>query len=176
MSYLVDAAPAKSSDAQFDPWAWRSARAPAPEAKPRESRRGRRLLMATFAIALASGAWAARTHGARLWVEPLLRGAGYPWRETGLRVEGVSSRLVAEGSASALVVEGAVENVGNREIAAPVLRLAVRSADGGEIFVWTAHPAKAHLAPGERSRFSSRLEAPPSAGVDVAVALGTKGD
>jgi len=176
---MPHAASLKSSPLGADPWAWRRARAAPPAAtKPRADRRGKLWLCAALALAAGAGAYAAHAQSARIapWVKPILREIGYPWRETRIRVEGVSSRLVAEAHASALVVEGAVENVGNREIDAPALRLAVRSADGDEIFVWTAHPAKTHLLPGERSRFSSRLEAPPSAGVDVAVTLEAKRD
>jgi len=179
MSLLAQAAPRKSSPARVDPWAWRNARAapPAP-ARTRGDLRGKLWLVAAFGLAVGAGAYAADAQSARLapWVRPILRSVGHPWREPKLRVETVSSRLVAEGRASALLVEGALVNVSNHAIDAPALRLAVRSADGAEIFVWTAHVAKTRLGAGEKSRFSSRLEAPPSAGVDVAVALQAKSD
>jgi hypothetical protein len=159
-----------------DPWAWRSARAAPVVAVKRRDLRARLVLSAALAVAV--GVYVAHAQSARLapWVRPILHSVGYPWREAKVRVEGVSSRLVAEGPASALVVDGVVVNVSNRRIDAPALRLAVRAADGAEIFVWTAHAAKAHLSAGERVRFSSRLEAPPSAGVDVAVEIENKGD
>ena len=163
-----------------DPWAWRRqrSRCEQPPAKARGDWRPRLALLAAISLTIGGGAYAAHAQSARIapWVNPILRGVGYPWGVAALKVTAVSSRLVAEGRAQALVVEGEVVNAGAREIDAPILRLAVRSADEAEIFVWTTHPAKTHLAPGERSRFSSRLEAPPSAGVDVAVALGKKGD
>ena len=178
MSQTALAAPLEASHSGGDPWAWRAARTPAAAVQPRAGRRRPWALAAALAFTLGAGGWTAHTHSARLapWVAPILRSIGYPWRTTGLKILSVSSRLTAEGRAPALLVEGEVVNASNREIDAPALRLAVRSADGEEIFVWTAHTAKTHLAPGARSRFSSRLEAPPSAGVDVAVALGTKGD
>jgi hypothetical protein len=179
MSMLLEATPRKPSPASVDPWAWREARATLPAlAASRRNLRGRLGVAAALVVALGAGAYAAHAQSARIapWVRPILRSVGYPWREANLRVETVSSRLVAEGRASALIVEGALVNVSNREIDAPALRLAVRSADGAEIFTWRAHAAKTHLGAGERSRFSSRLEAPPSAGVDVAVALEAKGE
>jgi len=169
LSTLAQAGSQKS----VDPWAWRRARAaPVAPAKPRDLN-AKLITAAALALAVAAGAYGAHAQSARLapWVRPILRSVGYPWRGTALRVDGVSSRLVAEGHASALLVEGAVVNVSGHEIEAPPLRLAVRSADGAEMFVWTAHTAKARLGVGERSRFSSRLEAPPSDGVDVAVSI-----
>ncbi len=155
-----------SDAALADPFDWRRRRAaPLP---PRSSKRV--AIAAALALALAAGAFAERAPIARV-AHPILRSAGFPWRSANVKIESLTGHMASNGRDGALIVEGIVENTTSREIEVPSLRLAVRSADHAEIFVWSARPAKSRLAPGERTRFSSRLEDPPQQRYDVAASL-----
>ena len=75
----------------------------------------------------------------------------------------------AGGDKSLLAVEGALVNLRGRETAAPSLRIALRAADGRELYVWTARAPKDRLGPGEREPFVARLASPPPGAVDALV-------
>jgi len=94
----------------------------------------------------------------------------------GLAIADVSARLGAGGDKSLLAVEGALVNLRSKETAAPNLRIALRAADGRELYVWTTRPPKDRLAAGERAPFVARLAAPPPGVVDALVKFVAPGD
>jgi predicted Zn finger-like uncharacterized protein len=94
---------------------------------------------------------------------------GLPVNPIGLAIADVSARLGAGGDKSLLAVEGALVNLRGKETAAPNLRVALRAADGRELYVWTTRPPKDRLAAGERVPFVARLAAPPPGVVDALV-------
>jgi predicted Zn finger-like uncharacterized protein len=94
---------------------------------------------------------------------------GLPVNSVGLAIADVSARLGAGGDKSLLAVEGAVVNLRGKETAAPDLRIALRAADGRELYVWTTRPPTDRLAAGERVPFVARLAAPPAGVVDALV-------
>lgn len=148
-----------------DAFAWRQWRRPASAASyARLGAIGTSLLRSASALGFAGVA-----AGALIFAHPLATVVKATWAGPSLRVEQASSRLSSDGHA--LVVEGELVNHSNRTVASPLLRLAVRSVDRTEIFAWTARADEARLAPGARTRFTSRLAAPPTGGADVAVAL-----
>lgn len=104
---------------------------------------------------------------------PLTAGAyaaiGLPVNVRGLAIEEVRAKLGESGPTRILVVDGAVANLRSAETAAPDLRIALRGADGRELYVWTARAPKDRLARGERVRFTARLAAPPEGVVDALV-------
>jgi predicted Zn finger-like uncharacterized protein len=101
---------------------------------------------------------------------------GLPVNPVGLAIAGVSARLGAGGDKSLLAVEGALVNLRGRETAVPNLRIALRAADGRELYVWTTRPPKDRLAAGERAPFVARLAASPPGVVDALVKFVAPGD
>jgi len=101
---------------------------------------------------------------------------GLPVNPVGLAIADVSARLGAGGDKSLLAVEGALVNLRSKETAAPNLRIALRAADGRELYVWTTRPPKDRLAAGERAPFVARLAAPPPGVVDALVKFVAPGD
>ncbi len=111
---------------------------------------------------------------------PLTAGAyaaiGLPVNLRGLAIEDVRAKLGESGPTRILVVDGAVANLRAAEAAAPDLRIALRAADGRELYIWTTRAPKGRLAPGERVRFTARLAAPPDGVVDALVKFAAPGD
>ena len=101
---------------------------------------------------------------------------GLPVNPLGLAIADVSARLGAGGDKSLLAVEGALVNLRDKETAAPNLRIALRAADGRELYVWTTRPPKDRLAAGERAPFVARLASPPPGVVDALVKFVAPGD
>ena len=141
----------------------------------------RRLAAAVACAAALAGAMAAVAARAEIVAAVPATGGlyaaiGLPVNSVGLAIADVSARLGAGGDKSLLAVEGAVVNLRGRETAAPNLRIALRAADGSELYVWTTRPPKDRLAPGERAPFVARLAAPPPGVVDALVKFVAPGD
>jgi predicted Zn finger-like uncharacterized protein len=141
----------------------------------------RRLAAAVACAAALAGAMAAVAARAEIVAAVPATGGlyaaiGLPVNSVGLAIADVSARLGAGGDKSLLAVEGAVVNLRGRETAAPNLRIALRAADGRELYVWTTRPPKDRLAPGERAPFVARLAAPPPGVVDALVKFVAPGD
>lgn len=107
---------------------------------------------------------------------PVYAAIGLPVNVRGLAIENVSARLADIGDKRFLVVEGSVVNLRATDAASPDLRIALRGADGRELYVWTARAAKARLAKGEQARFAARLEAPPDGVKDAIVKFVAAGE
>jgi predicted Zn finger-like uncharacterized protein len=101
---------------------------------------------------------------------------GLPVNPVGLEIADVSARLGAGSDKSLLAVEGVLVNLRGRETAAPNLRIALRAADGRELYVWTTRSPKDRLGAGERVPFVARLAAPPPGVVDALVKFVAPGD
>jgi predicted Zn finger-like uncharacterized protein len=141
----------------------------------------RRLVVPVACAAALAGAMAAvAARAAIVAVVPATGGLyaaiGLPVNPVGLAIDDVSARLGAGGDKSLLVVEGALVNLRGKPIAAPNLRIALRAADGRELYVWTTRPPKDRLAAGERAPFVARLAAPPPGVVDALVKFFAPGD
>jgi predicted Zn finger-like uncharacterized protein len=101
---------------------------------------------------------------------------GLPVNLRGLAIADVSAHLGEGADKALLLVEGALVNLRSRETSAPDLRIALRGADGRELYVWTTRPPKDRLAVGERAHFVARLTAPPPGVVDALVKFVPPGD
>jgi predicted Zn finger-like uncharacterized protein len=162
--------------------------APAARIAPRKISRLRRLgarvrrLAAPVACAAAlAGAMAAvAARAAIVAAAPATGGLyaaiGLPVNPVGLAIADVSARVGAGGDKSLLAVEGALVNLRGKDTAAPNLRIALRAADGRELYVWTTRPPKDRLAAGERVHFVARLASPPPGVVDALVKFLAPGD
>jgi predicted Zn finger-like uncharacterized protein len=131
---------------------------------------------ATLAGAMAAVAARAAIVAAVPAAGGLYAAIGLPVNPLGLAIADVSARLGAGGDRSLLAVEGALVNLRGKETAAPNLRIALRAADGRELYVWTTRPPKDRLAAGERAHFVARLAAPPAGVVDALVKFVAPGD
>lgn len=80
--------------------------------------------------------------------------AGDGWRLSAVAGMDVENGVVV------LVIEGDVFNIGDRERAAPKIRLAVRDKNCREIYDWTVQPDEARIRPGDWSAYKARLESP----------------
>jgi predicted Zn finger-like uncharacterized protein len=134
----------------------------------------RRLAAPIACVAALAGAMAAVAARAEIVaIAPVTGGLyaaiGLPVNPIGLAIVEVSARLGAGGDKSLLAVEGALVNLRGKATAAPDLRIALRAADGRELYVWTTRPPKDRLTAGERLPFVARLASPPPGVVDALV-------
>ncbi|HYA74687.1 MAG TPA: MJ0042-type zinc finger domain-containing protein [Roseiarcus sp.] len=173
------AAPVAST--RGDPARRDRAPAPGPTLAPRLARLARKLAAPLAAAGLLAGSMTAI--GARETIvaaAPIAAGAyaaiGLPVNLRGLAIEDVRARLGGSGDEKILMVEGAIVNLREAEIAPPALRIALRAADGRELYVWTTRAPKDRLARGERVRFAARLATPPGGIADALVKFVAPGD
>jgi hypothetical protein len=75
-----------------------------------------------------------------------------------------------------LLVTGEIVNLRDEDISAPPLRLALRGADGRELYFWAIRPPKSSLRARERVPFRARLAAPPAGVREVLVKFAAPGD
>jgi predicted Zn finger-like uncharacterized protein len=101
---------------------------------------------------------------------------GLPVNLRGFGIEDVRARLEDAGQRQSLVVEGEVANLRAAETATPELRIALRAADGRELYVWTTRAPRDRLAARERAHFVARLDAPPEGVADALVKFVAPGD
>jgi predicted Zn finger-like uncharacterized protein len=160
--------------------AWRTM-AEAPSPRRRLGARAGRLvaplaLIAALAAAMAAVAARAAVVAALPAAGGVYAAIGLPVNGVGIAIADVSARLGAGGDKSLLAIEGTLVNLRGSEIAAPRLRIALRAADGRELYVWTTRPPKNRLAAGERAPFVARLAASPPGVVDALVKFAAPGD
>jgi len=98
---------------------------------------------------------------------------GLPINVAGLELQGVRSRIVMEGARKVLSVEGEILNLRRDANALPPLSVAVRGADGQDVYSWTTRAPKAKLERGEKIVFRARLASPPENGAEVLVRFAT---
>ena len=148
---------------------------------PPVARLARRLAAPLAAASLLAGSMTAI--GAResiVAAAPFAAGAyaaiGLPVNLRGLAIEDVRARIDASGDKKVLLVEGAIVNLRRGETAAADLRIALRAADGRELYVWTTRAPKERLSRGERVGFAARLATPPEGVEDALVKFVAPGD
>jgi hypothetical protein len=102
-------------------------------------------------------------------VAPAYAAIGLPVNMRGLAIEDVHARSGEAGDKKYLMIEGWIVNLRPAQTTSPDLRIALRGADGAELYVWTARAPMRRLERAERVRFAARLEAPPEAAKDAIV-------
>lgn len=113
------------------------------------------------------------------WRHPIVRHApqmaslyaaiGMPVNLRGLVFTEVKVSRDTHDGVPVLVVEGTIASAASKPVEVPRLRFAMRNDAGGEVYAWTALPAREVLEPGETLAFRSRLASPPGEGRDVTV-------
>lgn len=101
---------------------------------------------------------------------------GFPVNLRGLEFQNIRTRQEIQDGVTVLAIEGEVENIVNRAVELPRVRLAVLGDNGAEIYAWTALLPRSILYPHERVPFKSRLASPPSAGKEIMVRFLTRAD
>lgn len=87
----------------------------------------------------------------------------------GLAIRDLKTFGEVDANGPVLVVEGEVVNVTEAARQVPMLRFGLKSEQRREIFAWSMEPMQPTLAPGEVSRFRSRLPLPPEAASEIEV-------
>lgn len=134
-------------------------------------RRLRGVLFAAGAAAALMAAVAQREAIVRLLpgMQGLYAAIGLPVNLRGLDLRTVKSAMVEDGSQHIIAVTGEIANLRSVAQTVPSVRIALRGADGREVYNWTAPPPKPRLAAGETIAFRTRLADPPSGARDVVV-------
>jgi predicted Zn finger-like uncharacterized protein len=101
---------------------------------------------------------------------------GLPVNLRGLEFQNIRTKQEIQDGITVLAIEGEVENVANRAVELPRVRLSVLGENGIEIYSWTALLPRSILYPHERVPFKSRLASPPAAGKEIMVRFLTRGD
>lgn len=101
---------------------------------------------------------------------------GFPVNLRGLEFQNIRTKQEIQDGITVLAIEGEVENVANRAVELPRVRLSVLGDNGVEIYSWTALLPRSILYPHERVQFKSRLASPPAAGKEIMVRFLTRGD
>ena len=101
---------------------------------------------------------------------------GFPVNLRGLEFQNIRTRQEIQDGITVLAIEGDVENVANRAVELPRVRLSVLGENGVEIYSWTALLPRSILYPHERVPFKSRLASPPAAGKEIMVRFLARGD
>lgn len=94
-------------------------------------------------------------------VASLYRVVGLDVNRYGVTLENVVAKRSFDGTTPVLTVTGAAVNVSDEARPTPALRVTLKDEAGKEVQTWTDKLAVPHLAPGERTEFTSRFEAPP---------------
>lgn len=99
----------------------------------------------------------------------LFEAAGLPVNLTGLTLERVSAKEMADGERRVLVVEGDIVNSSDRDEVARPLSVSVRGDGNEPLYTWITRAPRQTVASGERAAFVARLASPPSSGASVIV-------
>jgi len=94
---------------------------------------------------------------------------GLPVNLRGMEFRDLATRIDTDDGRPILVVEGRIDNLTDQTLAVPRLRLAIRRAEGSEVYTWAAPPPRPTIAPREQLAFRSRLTTLPPAGHDIEV-------
>ena len=94
---------------------------------------------------------------------------GLPVNLRGLAFNDVRTSVIEAEGRRVLTVEGAVVNLRGQKNEVPDMRIAVRDADGHEIYAWTTRPPKPALEAREETSFRLRLASPPPGAREVMV-------
>lgn len=124
--------------------------------------------------------------GALAWRAAIVRAApntarifaavGLPVNLRGLALDNVRTNIFDSGDRKVLIVEGAVVNLRDSSVETPNMRIALRSQDKRELYVWTTPAPNVRLGPNEQVAFRTRLAAPPDGVSDVLVRFAAVGD
>lgn len=148
--------------------------------KKRERGRAVTIAWVSVAILFAGGLGAAvlfRNEVANAFpkVASLYHLVGLDVNRFGLVFENVAAKRSFDGTTPVLTVTGAAVNNSDEARITPQLRVTLKDESGNEVQTWTDDFAAGTLAPGERTEFTTRFEAPPVETYRLTVAFSEKG-
>ena len=129
------------------------------------------LVLAVVMLAMGMGLVARREAVVRIFPASarVYAAIGLPVNLRGLELRRITSTLVGEGPQRVLAIEGEITNISRSAASVPELKLALKAADGREIYGWTANAPKSKLDAGETMQFRARLASPPDKARDLTV-------
>lgn len=153
---------------------------PAEQRSAAKKRQGRPRLIAitTILVSVVFGAIMSRSTVVRAVPDlaGLYTSVGLTVNLRGLEFRHVKTSREMQDGIPVLVIEGEIVNITRQPVELPRLRLAVRGANGRELYSWTTLLHRSVLANGEKISFRSRLASPPAEGRDVSVRFLTRAD
>lgn len=109
-------------------------------------------------------------------IAPAFEMFGLEVNSTGLEIHGVRSHILREDFRDTLEVTGQIVNITRVRQSIPILRLSLHSADGQQLYVWTATADHTELGAGEKALFRRRLASPPKEADQVMVRFVARDD
>jgi predicted Zn finger-like uncharacterized protein len=154
----------------------RSPRAGLPAARALPIPSLRLLILTLAAIFVALLGWRNSVVAVSPQMASLYAMIGLPVNLRGLMFEDITTTPETHDGVPVLVIEGAIANAARTTLEVPRLRFAVVNASGGELYTWTALPARSSLATGDKLAFHTRLASPPPDGREVTVRFYSRRD
>jgi hypothetical protein len=85
----------------------------------------------------------------------------------GLEFSNIGTSTDFENGVPVLMVSGTISNVSSNPVTLPVVRLALRTTRGQEVYAWSYEPSVKRLAAGEEVDFTTRVASPPDGASDI---------
>jgi hypothetical protein len=94
----------------------------------------------------------------------------------GLEIRKVEQKHILDRSARVLAVKGEIWNVSASDRKVPYLRLALRDANGNEVYSWLVESSARPLRSGEITTFTTRLSEPPETAQHLEIRFARKSE
>ncbi len=122
-----------------------------------------------FVVAFFGSAWAFRGDIARYWpsTASLYEMIGTPVAEQGMEFRQVVYEQAVENGLKVLSIRGEIVNVSEERGSVPRVRVALRDAEGQELYHYFFAIPEAELDAGATAEFVTRLSSPPAAARDL---------
>ncbi|MEP0067844.1 DUF3426 domain-containing protein [Pyruvatibacter sp.] len=122
-----------------------------------------------FVVAFFGSAWAFRGDIARYWpsTASLYELIGTPVAEQGMEFRQVVYESAVENGLTVLSIRGEIVNVAEERGSVPRVRVALRDAEGQELYHYFFAIPEAELDAGATAEFVTRLSSPPAAARDL---------
>jgi predicted Zn finger-like uncharacterized protein len=122
-----------------------------------------------FVVAFFGSAWAFRGDIARFWpsTASLYELIGTPVAEQGMEFRQVVYESAVENGLTVLSIRGEIVNVAEERGSVPRVRVALRDAEGQELYHYFFAIPEAELDAGATAEFVTRLSSPPAAARDL---------
>ncbi|MEO0635499.1 MAG: MJ0042-type zinc finger domain-containing protein [Pseudomonadota bacterium] len=92
---------------------------------------------------------------------------GMPVNLRGLEFTNIATSTDFENGVPVLMVSGTIVNVSADPVELPVVRLALRTSQGQEVYAWSYEPSVKRLSVGEQVDFTTRVASPPDGASDI---------
>lgn len=147
------------------------ARPPLPLERPPQPRGPHWIRRSCALLALSMALIGFRSQIVQLWPRAATAyiAMGLPVNLRGLALENFHTVAVNDGSRTILGIEGDITNLRAETTKIPVIRLAIRDAQGRTLYSWNVKAQQPKLTANQTLVFRTRLAAPPAEGTEVLV-------